>query len=139
MTWNALVISVSFLHFVPVASAVACLIPLSDLHNSTTPNCLWYAMLATVYLSLPSLPAGTNHISYKLVLVWQQHFIFVLLMVQVVSNHRGWGSVPGQVVWDCWWTKWHCDRFISKYSILCSPYHSASAWNRVIYLSPCCV
>jgi hypothetical protein len=39
----------------------------------------------------------------------------ILLMVGVVSNHRGWGSVSGQVLWDCWWTKWPCERFISKY------------------------
>jgi hypothetical protein len=28
------------------------------------------------------------------------------------TSHRGDpGSVPGQSMWDLWWTKWHWDRF----------------------------
>ena len=27
------------------------------------------------------------------------------------SHRRGPGSIPGQSIWDLWWTKWHWDRF----------------------------
>jgi hypothetical protein len=128
-----------FLDFVSMAGTVACLLLFSDLYQCNTPSCLWYAVPSSaVNLSLPSSVPRTNVISYKLVCV-SEHFIFVLLMVRVVSNHEGWGSVPGQVLWDCWWTKWHCYSLISKYSIFCSQYHSASARKKVIYLLPCCI
>jgi hypothetical protein len=32
------------------------------------------------------------------------------------ASHRGGpGSIPGQSMWDLWWTKWHWDRFFSEY------------------------
>jgi hypothetical protein len=30
-------------------------------------------------------------------------------------HHRGLGLIPGQSMWDLWWTKWYWDRFFSKY------------------------
>jgi hypothetical protein len=27
------------------------------------------------------------------------------------------GSIPGQVMWDLWWTKWHLDRFTQSNSV----------------------
>jgi hypothetical protein len=34
-------------------------------------------------------------------------------MGQAVSG--GPGSIPGQSMWDLWWTKWHGDRFFPEY------------------------
>jgi hypothetical protein len=35
---------------------------------------------------------------------------------QSPASHRGGpGSIPGQSMWDLWWTKWHWDRFFSMY------------------------
>jgi hypothetical protein len=32
------------------------------------------------------------------------------------TSHRGGpGSIPGQSMWDLWWTKWHWDRFLPEY------------------------
>jgi hypothetical protein len=32
-----------------------------------------------------------------------------------ILNHRGGtGSIPGQSVWDLWWTEWHWDRFFPR-------------------------
>jgi hypothetical protein len=31
------------------------------------------------------------------------------------SHSRGPGSRPGQYKWNLWWTKWHWDRFFSKF------------------------
>jgi hypothetical protein len=39
-------------------------------------------------------------------------------MAQAVSpaSHRGGpGSIPGQSMWDLWWTKWHWDMFFPEY------------------------
>jgi hypothetical protein len=32
----------------------------------------------------------------------------------LASHHRGLGLLPGQSMWDLWWTKWHWDKFFSK-------------------------
>jgi hypothetical protein len=32
-------------------------------------------------------------------------------IAQAFSHCDGPGSIPGQVMWDLWWTKWHCGRF----------------------------
>jgi hypothetical protein len=34
------------------------------------------------------------------------------------------GSIPGEVMWDLWWTKWHWDRFSLSTSV--SPANSHS-------------
>jgi hypothetical protein len=40
-------------------------------------------------------------------------------MAQAVSRRPptavGPGSIPGQSMWNLWWTKWHWDRFFSDY------------------------
>jgi hypothetical protein len=40
-------------------------------------------------------------------------------MAQAVSRRsltvQGPGSIPGQSMWDLWWTKWHWDRFCPEY------------------------
>ena len=37
---------------------------------------------------------------------------------QLTTSHsRGWGSIPGQSVWDLWLTKWHWGRFSSSSSV----------------------
>jgi hypothetical protein len=28
---------------------------------------------------------------------------------------RGQGSIPGQSIWDLWWTNWHWGRFLPEY------------------------
>jgi hypothetical protein len=38
-------------------------------------------------------------------------------MAQAVSRHGSSGSIPGQRVWDSWWTKWHWDRFFFPLSV----------------------
>jgi hypothetical protein len=49
------------------------------------------------------------------------HLITCILAVPwlrrlVADYHRGGpGSIAGQSMWDLWWTKWHWDRFFSKY------------------------
>ena len=35
--------------------------------------------------------------------------------------------IPEQIMWDLWWTKWHCAGFSSSISVLFYPYHSTSA------------
>ena len=44
------------------------------------------------------------------------HLILGHAMAQACSYHRGPGSIPGQSMWDLWWTEFHWDRFVSKYS-----------------------
>jgi len=35
---------------------------------------------------------------------------------QSPTSHRGGlSSIPGQSVWNLWWTKWHYDRFLSQH------------------------
>jgi len=54
----------------------------------------------------------------------------------------GSGSVPGQYMWDLWWTKWHWDMFLSEYFVFPSYYHSTNtpyAFNhlsRTLYTQP---
>jgi hypothetical protein len=37
-------------------------------------------------------------------------------MAQLPASDRGGpGSIPGQSMWDLWWTKWHWDRFFPDY------------------------
>jgi len=46
-----------------------------------------------------------------------------------VLPNRGPGMMPGQTVWDVWWTKWHCDSFSYSSSVLSREYHSTNATN----------
>jgi hypothetical protein len=44
-----------------------------------------------------------------------------------VTHGGGPGSIPGQSMWDLWWTQWHWDRFFTEYfgfplSISCHPF-----------------
>jgi hypothetical protein len=48
-----------------------------------------------------------------------------MLVMQSLASHCGDPSlIPGQVMWDLWWTKWHWDR--SSTSLLFSPANSHS-------------
>jgi hypothetical protein len=41
-----------------------------------------------------------------------------------VSHLGDQGLIPIQYMWDLWWAKWHCNRFISQYfAILSVPFH----------------
>jgi len=49
--------------------------------------------------------------------------------LEVASFSRGSpDSIPGQSVWHLWWTRWHCDRFLSQYFSfpLSVPFHQCS-------------
>jgi hypothetical protein len=39
------------------------------------------------------------------------------------NNRGGLGSIPGQVMWDLWWAKWHCGRFSPSPSVSPSNFH----------------
>jgi hypothetical protein len=41
-----------------------------------------------------------------------------------VSHSGGLGSIPVQVIWDLWWTKWHYGRFPPSTSVSPANYHS---------------
>jgi hypothetical protein len=42
--------------------------------------------------------------------------LFTLLKQERDTGHRGGpGWIPGQSMWDLWWTKWHWDRFFPEY------------------------
>jgi len=30
---------------------------------------------------------------------------------RIIARRVGRGSIPGQFIWDLWWTKWHWDSF----------------------------
>jgi len=45
------------------------------------------------------------------------------------------GSVPGQYMWDLWWTKWHWDKFLSEYFVFPSHYYSTNTPYAFIHLS----
>jgi hypothetical protein len=42
----------------------------------------------------------------------------------LASHHDSLGLMQGQVMWDLWWTKWHCGRF--SLSVLVPPARSPS-------------
>jgi hypothetical protein len=35
--------------------------------------------------------------------------------LRLASHRGGSGSIPGQVMWDLWWTKWHWGLVFSEY------------------------
>jgi hypothetical protein len=41
--------------------------------------------------------------------------------------YHGSGLIPGQSVWDLWWTKWHWDRFFPEYLVFRCQFHSTGA------------
>jgi hypothetical protein len=43
------------------------------------------------------------------------------------------GSIPGQVMWDLWWTKWHCGRFSPSTSVSPANIHSTDCSIIIIY------
>jgi hypothetical protein len=61
-------------------------------------------------ISIIDIPTGMQIqkyiYSYQLYSL-NQHFAF--------SHRGGPGSIPGQSMWDLWWTKRHWDRFFSEY------------------------
>jgi hypothetical protein len=36
-------------------------------------------------------------------------------------------EIPGQSMWDFWWTKWHWDRFFPSTSVFPCQFHSTGA------------
>jgi hypothetical protein len=44
-----------------------------------------------------------------------------------VTNLVGPGSFPGQSLLDLWWTKWHCNTYLSTTSLFPCQYHSTTA------------
>jgi hypothetical protein len=44
------------------------------------------------------------------------------------ASHRGGpGSIPGQSMWDLWWTKWQWDSFSPSTSVFSCQFHSTGA------------
>jgi len=53
----------------------------------------------------------------------------------ILKHHGGPGSIPGQPIWDLWWTKLHRDRFFSQYfSFLSVSFHQCSILIHSIYI-----
>jgi hypothetical protein len=50
-----------------------------------------------------------------------------------MASHRGDpGSIPGQVMWDLWWTKWHWGKFSPSTSVSLANPHSTNCSIMVI-------
>jgi hypothetical protein len=49
------------------------------------------------------------------------------------SHRGGLGSVPGQVMWDLWWTKWHWGTFSPSTSVSPASPHSTDCSIIIIY------
>jgi hypothetical protein len=51
-----------------------------------------------------------------------------------MASHRGGpGSIPGQVMWDLWWTKWHWGRFSPNTSVSPANFHSTDCSTLIVY------
>jgi hypothetical protein len=49
---------------------------------------------------------------------------------QSQAPHRGGlGSIPGQIMWDLWWTKWHWGRFSPSASVSAATSHSNNCYT----------
>jgi hypothetical protein len=46
------------------------------------------------------------------------------------------GSVPGQVMWDLWWTKWHWERFLTSTSVSPANSHSTHCPTWIVIYHP---
>jgi hypothetical protein len=53
------------------------------------------------------------------------------------ASHRGGpGSSPGEVMWDLWWTQWHCGRFFPSTSVSPANFHSTDCFTLIIISHP---
>jgi hypothetical protein len=43
------------------------------------------------------------------------------------KSHQIKKKIPGQTMWDLWWTKWHWDRFCPEYFRFPCQFHSTGA------------
>jgi hypothetical protein len=56
----------------------------------------------------------------SLVFITQRRCVYCAVRTEslntIQTSHSGSSnSMPGQSMWDLWWTKWHWDRFLSEY------------------------
>ena len=79
---------------------------------------LWYSLSFQIFCSI--LGNLTRPLlTFLLDVQWQRQWQnkknqAVSLLRQSPASHHG-GSVSCQSMWDLWWSKWHWDRFSSKY------------------------
>jgi hypothetical protein len=52
------------------------------------------------------------------------------------SHHDGLGSIPGQVMWDLWWTKWHWGSFSRVLTFPPANSHSIDCTTFVVMYHP---
>jgi hypothetical protein len=74
------------------------------------------------------------------VAVLQCHIIVEIDIAAVPqpASHRGCPDpIPGQIMWDLWWTKWHWGRFSASTSV--SPANSHSAERSILFYQPALV
>ena len=62
-----------------------------------------------------------------LVFITETESVYCAVCTGVPLNRGGPGSIPGQSMWDFWWTKWHWARFFSQYSSVPCHYHPTNS------------
>jgi hypothetical protein len=79
----------------------------------TQPPIHWVPQTLSPTLKRPGL--GANHSSLSGTEVKNECAVSWSGGYPPVFYRRGPGSIPGQFVWDLWWTKWHWDRVFPEY------------------------
>jgi len=50
-------------------------------------------------------------------------------------HHGGLHSLPGQSMWDIWWTEWHWDMFLSTSVFLCQYLTTSAPYSSSVYMT----
>jgi hypothetical protein len=78
-----------------------------------------------------------EQVPYKPTGKWVGHVAVVCLCFYqpptICSDRSGLTSLPGQFMWDSWWTKWHWQTFLSGYLTNPCQYHSTDGPYPFIY------
>jgi hypothetical protein len=79
-----------------------------------TKTFLWNLLFVSIYGTIHGRQKYTKYLPSYLSNV-QSRAVPWLRRLVAASHRGGPGSIPGQSIWDLWWTKWHWDRIFPEF------------------------